>query len=136
MATVGFRIRTKNKSYVFIKIYLYAQKSVRLETSTGIKIYSKYWNKNLQQIDYEAPNFQKNNQKLIELKKYVLDKVNDSTKNNLDLPWLKLVVNKFNGRQIFTEENTVVFQSKLWIKNTQLRLNPIPLNFILFLLKL
>ena len=59
MATVGFRIRTKNKSYVFIKIYLYAQKSVRLETSTGIKIYSKYWNKNLQQIDYEAPNFEK-----------------------------------------------------------------------------
>ena len=55
MATVGFRIRTKNKSYVFIKIYLYTQKSVRLETSTGIKIYSKYWNKNLQQIDYETP---------------------------------------------------------------------------------
>ena len=129
MATVGFRIRTKNKSYVFIKIYLYAQKSVRLETSTGIKIYSKYWNKNLQQIDYEAPNFQKNNQKLIELKKYVLDKVNDSTKNNLDLPWLKLVVNKFNGRQIFTEENTVVFQSKLWIKNNSSRIKPNTIKF-------
>lgn len=129
MATVGFRIRTKNKSYVFIKIYLYAQKSVRLETSTGIKIYSKYWNKNLQQIDYEAPNFEKNNQKLIELKKYVLDKVNDSTKNNLDLPWLKLLVNKFNGRQIFTEENTVVFQSKLWIKNNSSRIKPNTIKF-------
>ena len=114
---------------MFIKIYLYAQKSVRLETSTGIKIYSKYWNKNLQQIDYEAPNFEKNNQKLIELKKYVLDKVNDSTKNNLDLPWLKLLVNKFNGRQIFTEENTVVFQSKLWIKNNSSRIKPNTIKF-------
>ena len=73
MATVGFRTRTKNKSYVFIKIYLYSQKSVRLETSTGIKIYSKYWNKNLQQIDYEAPSFEKNNQKLIELKESLIN---------------------------------------------------------------
>ena len=112
------------RHYVFIKIYLYAQKSVRLETSTGIKIYSKYWNKNLQQIDYEVPNFEKNNQKLIELKKYVLDKVNDSTKNNLDLPWLKLLVYEFNGGKKFTEENTVIFQSKLWIKNNSQRLKP------------
>ena len=73
MAIVGFRIRTKNKSYVFIRIYLYAKKSVRLETSTGIKIYSKYWNKNLQQIDYEAPSFEKNNQKLIELKELLIN---------------------------------------------------------------
>ena len=68
-------------------------------------------------------------EKLIELKKYVLDKVNDSTKNNLDLPWLKLVVNKFNGRQIFTEENTVVFQSKLWIKNNSSRIKPNTIKF-------
>ena len=98
MATVGFRIRTKNKSYVFIKIYLYAPKSKRLETSTAIKVYSKSWNKNLQQINYEAPNSEKNNQKLIELKKYVLDKLTRMVReSNLDLPWLKLAVNEFNG---------------------------------------
>ena len=36
---------------------------------------------------------------------------------------MKLAVNKFNGGQIFKEENTVIFQSKLWIKNNSLRLN-------------
>jgi integrase len=135
LATVGFRIRTKNKSYVFIKIYLYAQKSVRLETSTGIKIYSKYWNKNLQQIDYEAPSYEKNNQKLIELKKYVLDKVKDGPKSNLDLPWLKLLVYEFNGGKKFTEENTVIFQSKLWIKNNSLRLKPNTIKFYYVFIK-
>ena len=68
MATVGFRIRTNNDSHVFIKIYLYAPKSKRLETSTGIKVYSKFWNKKLQQIRHESPNYKKNNQKLFELK--------------------------------------------------------------------
>jgi hypothetical protein len=118
LATVGFRIRTKNKSYVFIKIYLYAQKSVRLETSTRIKIYSKYWNKNLQQIDYEAPSYEKNNQKLIELKKYVLDKVKDGPKSNLDLPWLKLLVYKFNGGKKFTEKILLYFSQNFGLKIT------------------
>ena len=59
----------------------------------------------------------------------LFDKVKDSAKNNLDLPWLKLIVNKFNGRQIFTEENTVVFQSKLWIKNNSSRTKPNTIKF-------
>ena len=59
----------------------------------------------------------------------LFDKVKDSAKNNLDLPWLKLIVNKFNGRQIFTEENTVVFQSKLWIKNNSSRIKPNTIKF-------
>jgi hypothetical protein len=59
----------------------------------------------------------------------LFDKVKDCAKNNLDLPWLKLIVNKFNGRQIFTEENTVVFQSKLWIKNNSSRTKPNTIKF-------
>ena len=59
----------------------------------------------------------------------LFDKVKDSAKNNLDLPWLKLLVNKFNGRQIFTEENTVVFQSKLCIKNNSSRTKPNTIKF-------
>jgi len=59
LATVGFRIRTKNDSPVFIKIYLYAPKSIRLEASKGIKVHSKFWNKKLQQIRHESPNYKK-----------------------------------------------------------------------------
>ena len=135
MATVGFRIRTKNKNYVFIKIYLYAPKSKRLETSTAIKVYSKSWNKNLQQINYEAPNSEKNNQKLFELKNFVLNKLTNDPESNLDLSWLKLAVNEFNGGQIFKEENTVIFQSKLWIKNNSLRLKPNTIKFYYVFIK-
>ena len=42
---------------------------------------------------------------------------------------VKTLVNKFNGRQIFTEENTVVFQSKLWIKNNSSRIKPNTIKF-------
>lgn len=135
MATIGFRIRTKNNCYVFIKIYLYAPKSKRLETSTGIKVYSKFWNKKLQQIRHESPNYKKNNQKLFELKNFVLEKLTDDPKNDLDLRWLKLVINEFNGGQIFTEENTVIFQSKLWIKNNSLRLKPNTIKFYYVFIK-
>jgi len=135
LATIGFRIRTKNNCYVFIKIYLYAPKSKRLETSTGIKVYSKFWNKKLQQIRHESPNYKKNNQKLFELKNFVLEKLTDDPKNDLDLRWLKLVINEFNGGQIFTEENTVIFQSKLWIKNNSLRLKPNTIKFYYVFIK-
>lgn len=79
--------------------------------------------------------FWKKNQKLFELKKFVLNKLTDYLESNLDLSWLQLAVNEFNGGQIFKEENTVIFHSKLWIKNNSLRLKPNTIKFYYVFIK-
>lgn len=53
----------------------------------------------------------------------------------MDLRWLKLVINVFNGGKLFSEENTVVFQSKLWIENNSSRLKPNTIKFYYVFIK-
>ena len=123
MAKFGFRIRSKSSELAPVYVYTQLPGLGRQEVNVGLVVKRKYWDHNIQGLDSLSYEDQEANNKLKELKSFLLIQFNRTIQQGEDFDhnWLIYHVNLCFNRVTYNKENNICYQIEQYIESAPSR---------------